>query len=372
MGFFGDLFKGSQTEIDAAPFTTTPIDTKRESQIGLTDSLSNLLRGITDQGGRVDPYSGDLTAQTSGLEQKSFDSIMDLFQSGGQPQNFIQNALGQFNPQQTIDRFNEYQRPFAERNQEESRRRLLERFAGVGGFDSGASRRAFARGETDFNLGLQSQLGNQLNIDQKRQDARNLTGLNALLNIQDQGVQGGGVERGIEQGGLDRILNEFVRGQGADPLLNLTQTALGSDTFSPFINQGSTEVGPSAASQIGQLMAGAGKLATGLAASDERYKKNIKPLKNVLETVDEIQGVSYKWKADEFPDKEFNDESQIGVIAQDVEKVYPELVHTDAEGFKSVRYDLMAAVLIEAVKELKDRVVVLEEETQDSLISVNS
>ena len=372
MGFFGDLFKGSQTEIDAAPFTTTPIDTKRESQIGLTDSLSNLLRGITDQGGRVDPYSGDLTAQTSGLEQKSFDSIMDLFQSGGQTQNFIQNALGQFDPQQTIDRFNEYQRPFAERNQEESRRRLLERFAGVGGFDSGASRRAFARGETDFNLGLQSQLGNQLNIDQKRQDARNLTGLNALLGIQDQGVQGGGVERGIEQGGLDRILNEFVRRQGADPLLNLTQTALGSDTFSPFINQGSTAIGPSAASQIGQLMAGAGQLATGLAASDERYKKNIKPLKNVLETVDEIQGVSYKWKADEFPDKEFNDESQIGVIAQDVEKVYPELVHTDAEGFKSVRYDLMAAVLIEAVKELKDRVVVLEKETQDSLISVNS
>jgi len=87
--------------------------------------------------------------------------------------------------------------------------------------------------------------------------------------------------------------------------------------------------------------------------SDKRWKKDIKPLENALSKVDKLQGVSYQWKTEEYPNNGFNDKPQIGFIAQDVEPVLPELVSTDEKGFKGVEYDKMTAVLVEAVKELK-------------------
>lgn len=50
----------------------------------------------------------------------------------------------------------------------------------------------------------------------------------------------------------------------------------------------------------------------------------------------------------------------MGVIAQELEAVYPELVHTDAAGFKSVNYAQITPVLIEAIKELAARNTALE------------
>lgn len=89
-------------------------------------------------------------------------------------------------------------------------------------------------------------------------------------------------------------------------------------------------------------------------SSDIRFKKNIKPLSEALSKIKNINGVTYNWKADEFPDKNFNDEVQIGVIAQELEKVYPELVHTDKEGYKSVDYSHLTPILIEAIKEQQE------------------
>ena len=67
-------------------------------------------------------------------------------------------------------------------------------------------------------------------------------------------------------------------------------------------------------------------LASGtITPSDLRYKKSIEPLPNVLENVSRIRGVSYYYRKEEFPDLGFNTNKQIGVIAQEVEKVYPEL-----------------------------------------------
>ena len=55
------------------------------------------------------------------------------------------------------------------------------------------------------------------------------------------------------------------------------------------------------------------------------------------------------------------------MIAQDVETVIPEVVHTDKDGFKSVEYDKLTAVLIEAVKEMKLKI-----NSQDSIIKIQS
>jgi len=114
-------------------------------------------------------------------------------------------------------------------------------------------------------------------------------------------------------------------------------------------------------------------------ASDKRFKKNIKPLDNVLSKVKQIDGVRYEFRKNEFSNKNFPDGKQIGVIAQQVEKVFPELVKTDKKGYKSVAYQNMVAVLIESIKEqqkqidkLNEKVNSLEKEIVNNKIKVSS
>ena len=70
-----------------------------------------------------------------------------------------------------------------------------------------------------------------------------------------------------------------------------------------------------------------------------RFKTNIAPIENALDKISALNGVYYDWRRDEFKDKGFEDGRQIGVIAQDVEKVLPELVKTDSQGYKAVSYE---------------------------------
>jgi len=93
------------------------------------------------------------------------------------------------------------------------------------------------------------------------------------------------------------------------------------------------------------------------AFSDERLKKNIKTIENPLEKVNELRGVEY--------DLTTSNSHQIGVIAQEVEKILPEVVLTDSEGMKSVAYGNLTAVLIEAVKELKGEITELKKKISD-------
>ena len=89
-----------------------------------------------------------------------------------------------------------------------------------------------------------------------------------------------------------------------------------------------------------------------------RLKKDVQQLNGALDKVLKLRGVSYYWKnAEELAainGKElfgFDDRKHIGVIAQEVETVVPELVVTDKEGFKAVTYENIAPLLIEAIKE---------------------
>ncbi|NCI49904.1 hypothetical protein GWC95_08220, partial [Sediminibacterium roseum] len=85
--------------------------------------------------------------------------------------------------------------------------------------------------------------------------------------------------------------------------------------------------------------------------SDIRYKKDIHTLTNALSKVNALRGVSYLWKTEEFPNNGFDSLKQIGFIAQEIEKVLPEVVRTDEKGFKTVEYSKITAVLVEAIKE---------------------
>jgi len=87
--------------------------------------------------------------------------------------------------------------------------------------------------------------------------------------------------------------------------------------------------------------------------SDRRWKKNVRPLQSSLDKILHLKGVSYEWKKEDFADMNFPAGRHIGVIAQDVEQVIPEVVQTADDGYKSVEYAKLVAVLIEEVKELK-------------------
>ena len=80
--------------------------------------------------------------------------------------------------------------------------------------------------------------------------------------------------------------------------------------------------------------------------SDRRWKRDLTVINNPLEKLSQLNGYYYYWNQDK------KDQSrQVGVIAQEVETVLPEIVSTDAEGMKSVDYAKLTTVLIEAVKE---------------------
>jgi hypothetical protein len=91
--------------------------------------------------------------------------------------------------------------------------------------------------------------------------------------------------------------------------------------------------------------------------SDRRLKKDIQNLDGVLDNVLQMRGVSYRWK-----DESRNQALQLGVIAQEVEEIYPQFVRTGQNGMKAVNYAQMTAVLIEAVKELHAKIEKLEDE----------
>ncbi|MCP4929057.1 MAG: hypothetical protein GY918_08400 [Gammaproteobacteria bacterium] len=101
--------------------------------------------------------------------------------------------------------------------------------------------------------------------------------------------------------------------------------------------------------------------------SDGRLKKDIKPLSHALDSILQLQGKTYRWKED----TTFANKQDIGLIAQDVEKVFPEFVAEDEQGYKAVAYSKLTAVLIEAMKEQQGQMIsqqqqiaVLEEENQ--------
>ena len=99
------------------------------------------------------------------------------------------------------------------------------------------------------------------------------------------------------------------------------------------------------------------------ASSDERLKDNIKPIENPLEKINSISGNTFEWneqKQDIYKGKDY------GVIAQEIEKILPELVHTKESGFKSVKYDKIIPLLIEGIKDLNKEVTELKKIIKES------
>jgi hypothetical protein len=100
----------------------------------------------------------------------------------------------------------------------------------------------------------------------------------------------------------------------------------------------------------------------GYTSSDIRWKKDLQPLGNILPSVLKLNGYHYNWRTDEFPDMNFDNDRQIGLVAQEVEKIFPELVKNDSKGYKAVSYEKLSVLLLEGLKEQENKIEALSQE----------
>jgi hypothetical protein len=122
---------------------------------------------------------------------------------------------------------------------------------------------------------------------------------------------------------------------------------------------GALGVGTAASGTSGEIRAT--NNITAYYSSDARLKENIVPISDALNKLSQIRGVTFDWTQEEIErgggeDGYFVRKHDVGVIAQEVEAVLPEVVAEREDGFKAVKYDRIVALLIEAVKELQAEV----------------
>ncbi len=96
---------------------------------------------------------------------------------------------------------------------------------------------------------------------------------------------------------------------------------------------------------------GDGTAIAGTCSSDARLKTKVTPFAPMLDRVTRLQPVDYEWRAKEFPERGFGTERTYGLIAQDVEKLFPDMVSEDAQGYKAVNYSKLPLVMLQALKE---------------------
>jgi hypothetical protein len=97
--------------------------------------------------------------------------------------------------------------------------------------------------------------------------------------------------------------------------------------------------------------------------SDSRFKKDITPIENALTKINQLNGISFNWDKDSRPDLNLDDSNHLGLIAQDVEEILPQVVTTGEDELqtKTITYSDIVPVLIEAIKELSAKNTALEE-----------
>ncbi len=112
-------------------------------------------------------------------------------------------------------------------------------------------------------------------------------------------------------------------------------------------NLGIATTNPTYTLQVGNAGDGTSAIANAWNTfSDVRFKENITTITNALSLVRQLRGVKFKWKN--------SSKEDIGLIAQEVESILPEVVYEDSNGYKGIAYDKLVAVLIQAIKEQQE------------------
>lgn len=135
----------------------------------------------------------------------------------------------------------------------------------------------------------------------------------------------------------------------------------------PRVGIGQNITNPQAALHVNGAIYATGDV-TGYYTSDQRLKTNITNISDPLEKVRWLRGVCFEWdhsKIADLPSVGPKPTKDVGLLAQDVEKVFPEVVFERDDGYKAVDYSRLVPVLIEAIKELSYRLNIVEAELQD-------
>lgn len=106
--------------------------------------------------------------------------------------------------------------------------------------------------------------------------------------------------------------------------------------------------------------------------SDQQLKQNIQPLQNSLSLINQLEGVSYNWNQQADTTLSLPLGTEIGLIAQDVESVIPEVIFTDDKGYKHIEYQKLIPHLIEANKQLRDSLLQIAALSQQVAAAQNS
>lgn len=98
--------------------------------------------------------------------------------------------------------------------------------------------------------------------------------------------------------------------------------------------------------------------------SDINYKRNISPITDALTDIIKLNGIKHEWRHDEFPDMIWKQGSEFGLIAQEVNELFPELVNEDKDGYLYVDYAKLTPILIEAMKEQQKQITELRDKVK--------
>lgn len=90
------------------------------------------------------------------------------------------------------------------------------------------------------------------------------------------------------------------------------------------------------------------------AGSDLAFKENVSPINNVLPSLVKLSCITFDYKVDEFVENNFSSERQVGLIAQEVQKEFPELVKADRAGKLYVNYSQLSTIALQGIKELAE------------------
>lgn len=223
----------------------------------------------------------------------------------------------------------------------------------------GAKTTVFCDGSSNFNVEIASStdLGSQTGTLPQVSGA-NLTNLNAS-NVASGTIANARLDAQLQDvAGLAVTNGGFIVGDGSNFVLETGATARASlslDTGND-VQFDSLGVATAASGTSGEIRAT--NDITAFYSSDVSLKENIHNISSPMDKVQNLNGVLFDWKQSFIDSKGGEDgyfmrKTDVGVIAQDVEKVLPEVVGTRPDGVKAVKYDRLCALLIECVKDLQ-------------------